>query len=143
MGTATVLVAHLARSRALGALWWGVAVVWVANGVWCKVLFQVPRHAQIVARVVGDEVAPSLTVAIGLAEVAVAVWVISGRLRALCAATQIAVVLAMNVIEQVIAADLLLWGRFNLLWATLFCVVVGVAAVVSARAPTTASQESP
>jgi len=35
----------------------------------------------------------------------------------------------MNVIEQALAADLLLWGRFNPLWATLFCVVVGVRAL--------------
>jgi hypothetical protein len=109
----------------------GIALVWVTNGVWCKVLGQVPRHAQIVARVVGGHVAPALTIAIGLAEVVMAAWWWSGRWRAPCVAAQVAVVLTMNVIEQVVAADLLLWGRFNLLWASLFCVVV----VVVGRAP--------
>jgi hypothetical protein len=142
MGTFAVLVNRVAGHRALGALWWAIAAVWVANGVWCKVLSQVPRHAQIVARVVGNEVAPSLTVAIGLAEVTMAAWVLSGRSRTLCAVTQIAVVMAMNVIEQVIAADLLLWGPFNLLWATLFCVVVGATALLSARATTSSSSGS-
>ena len=103
-----------------------IALVWLANGLWCKVLGGVPRHAAIVARVVGDDVAPLLTIVIGAAELVMAVWVLSGRRRRLCAATQVAVVMTMNVVEQVIAADLLLWGRFNLLWATLFCVAVAL-----------------
>jgi hypothetical protein len=102
------------------------ASVWLVNGVWCKVLGRVPRHEAIVARIIGAELAPVVTVLIGCAEILLAAWIISGRHRWLCALTQIVVVLTMNVIEQVAAADLLLWGRFNFLWASLFCAVVAV-----------------
>jgi hypothetical protein len=118
-----------------------VAAVWVVNGAWCKVLGQVPRHAQIVARVVGDDLAPSLTIAIGLAELLMAVWWCSGRFRVLCAVSQTAVVLTMNLIEQAIAPDLLLWGRFNLLWASLFCVVVVAVGIPAPRAEPPATSE--
>jgi hypothetical protein len=126
-----------------GALRVAIAAVWVVNGAWCKVAGQVPRHAQIVARVVGDDVAPSLTVAIGLAELAMAGWWWSGRLGTACAVSQIALVLTMNIIEQAIAADLLLWGRFNLLWACVFCVVVGVVGATRARAALSTTRGSP
>jgi len=101
-----------------------IGLVWGINGLWAKILGQVPRHAEIVARVVGDAFAGPLTVVIGVAELVMLAWFLSGRHTRLCAAAQVAIVLTMNVIEQVIAADLLLFGRFNLLLACLFCGVV-------------------
>lgn len=103
-----------------------IAVVWGTNGLWCKILGQVPRHQAIVARVVGDDLAPGLTVLIGCSELVMLAWFLSGRWARLCAASQIVIVLTMNVIEQIVAQDLLLFGPWNFLNAVLFCVVVFV-----------------
>jgi hypothetical protein len=32
-----------------------LAAVWLVNGVWCKILDGVPRHREIVARILGEE----------------------------------------------------------------------------------------
>ena len=54
-----------------------IALVWVINGLLCKVLDLVPRHRAIVARILGDDPVV-LTKLIGLSEIAMAVWVLSG-----------------------------------------------------------------
>lgn len=97
-----------------------IAAVWLINGLYCKVLSQVPRHEQIVGRILGTTYAHELTVAIGLAEIGMAVWVVSRLWPRLCAIIQIALVLTMNLIEFVVVPDLLLFGRLNALNALLF-----------------------
>lgn len=97
-----------------------VALVWLVNGLCCKVLNLVPRHRAIVARILGDTYATPLTIAIGVGECLMVVWVLSGFRRRLSMWVQIALVLIMNVIEFTLAPDLLLFGRFNLLVAGLF-----------------------
>lgn len=101
-----------------------LATVWLANGLYCKVLNQVPRHEAIVARILGEEHSRLLTILIGISEICMAVWVLS-RLRPVwCGVAQMVIVGAMNVIEFVFASDLLLWGRFNALFAALFICLV-------------------
>ncbi|RTQ48838.1 hypothetical protein EJV47_14665 [Hymenobacter gummosus] len=108
-------------SRWLPALLtYALAAVWLVNGLLCKVLLLVPRHQDIVARILGPAHAPLLTRLIGLAEIGMAVWVLSGRWRRLGVLTQIGLVLTMNLLEFWLAADLLLWGPLNLLFAGLF-----------------------
>lgn len=122
-----------------------LVLVWGVNGLWCKVLGQVPRHEQIVARVVGEAMAPALTTLIGLAELGMVAWILSGLFPRLCAITQAAIVMTMNVIEQVIAGELLLFGRFNLLWAAVFSALVVLRyrlGVVSASATSATSAPS-
>jgi len=46
-----------------------IATVWIANGLFCKVLNLVPRHQQIVARILGDDYSRLLTLLIGLSEI--------------------------------------------------------------------------
>ena len=93
------------------------AAVWLVNGVWCKILDGVPRHREIVARILGEEHSLLLTRAIGLGEVVMAAGILSGiRWKWSCAA-QIAAVAAMNIIEFITVPDLLLFGRFNSLVA--------------------------
>ncbi|WP_243635833.1 DoxX-like family protein [Hymenobacter edaphi] len=94
--------------------------MWLVNGLLCKVLLLVPRHQHIVARILGADYAGPLTRLIGLAEIGMAVWVLSGIRRRLCVLTQMALVLLMNLLEYILAPDLLLWGRLNLLFAALF-----------------------
>ncbi|MGJ1196549.1 DoxX-like family protein [Sphingobacterium spiritivorum] len=97
-----------------------ISMVWLINGLFCKVLDFEPRHQQIVATILGQEHARTLTVLIGLAEIVMAVWILTGFRSRLNAITQIAVIITMNIIEFAIAPDLLLWGRFNIVFALLF-----------------------
>lgn len=101
-----------------------IAIVWVANGLFCKVLNLVPRHEQIVARILGTEHAAVLTILIGIAEILMAVWILSRIYRRLNAWTQIIIVAAMNILEFLLVPDLLLWGRFNAVFAFLFVAAV-------------------
>ena len=101
-----------------------IALIWLANGLYAKALGGVPRHQQIVAVFVGEAAAPTVTVLIGLAEIVLAAWVLSGKWPKLCGALQIGLILTMNVLENVYARDLLLHGGYNLLFAGLFCLVI-------------------
>lgn len=103
---------------------YGIAAVWFVNGLFCKVLHLVPRHEAIVARILGAQYAAPLTRLIGVAEIGMAVWVLSGRWLRLSVAAQIALVLTMNLLEFLLAADLLLWQQFNLLFAGLFALLL-------------------
>jgi hypothetical protein len=100
------------------------AAVWIANGLFCKVFNLVPRHERIVARILGGQFAGFLTKAIGAAEIIMAVWILSGIKPRLNAALQILVVAAMNILEFFLAPDLLLWGRFNSVFATVFMILI-------------------
>lgn len=101
-----------------------IAAVWIVNGLFCKVLNLVPRHEQIVARILGDDYARPLTVLIGLAEVVMAVWILSVIKTRLNAIAQIVTVALMNTMEFFLVPDLLLWGKFNACFAFLFIVAV-------------------
>ena len=101
-----------------------IAAVWLANGLFCKVLNLVPRHQEIVARIIGNAHAGVLTRLIGLAEIAMAVWILSGFRSKLNAITQAVIIATMNSLEYMLAPDLLLWGRFNALYAFLFILVI-------------------
>jgi uncharacterized membrane protein YphA (DoxX/SURF4 family) len=100
------------------------AAVWLANGIWCKLLDGVPRHRDIVARILGEEHAQVLTLLIGLGEVAIAVWILSGLHWKWSCAAQILLVATMNLLEFALAPDLLLFGRFNLLVALGYIAIV-------------------
>ncbi|MBX7058938.1 MAG: DoxX-like family protein [Leptospirales bacterium] len=86
---------------------WIVASVWIFHGVYSKLLHQIPRHEGIVARILGPDVAPMLTLGIGAAEAAMGLWVLSGRWPKLCATLQSLIIPTMNGLEIVLARDLL------------------------------------
>lgn len=96
------------------------AAVWLTNGLLCKVLNLVPRHEAIVARILGPAHAGPLTRLIGLAEIGMAGWLLSGIRRRWCVLAQMILVMSMNSLEFALAPDLLLWGRFNAVFASLF-----------------------
>ncbi len=112
------------RNSSSLTLTYAIAAVWLINGLFCKVLNLIPRHGQIVARILGEEHAPLLTKIIGVSEVLMAVWVVSKIKPRLCGLIQIALVLAMNVIEYTLAPDLLLFGQANLLVAIAFSLIL-------------------
>jgi len=97
-----------------------ISAVWLANGLFCKVLNLVPRHEQIVARILGEDYSRPLTILIGLSEVVMAAWVLSKFKSKLNATTQILVVAVMNTLEFILVPDLLLWGKLNSFYAFIF-----------------------
>jgi hypothetical protein len=97
-----------------------IACIWLINGFFCKVLNLTPRHEQIVARILGADYARPLTIIIGLLEVGMGAWIISGKWRRLNFTLQILIVAFMNILEYVLASDLLLWGKLNALFAFIF-----------------------
>lgn len=103
---------------------WLIAAVWLVNGLFCKVLNLVPRHQQIVGSILGDSHAKTLTVLVGLSEIGMAAWIVSGIWPRLNAITQIAVIAAMNILEFILVPELLLWGRANAVFALLFVLFI-------------------
>ncbi len=101
-----------------------IALVWIVNGLLCKVLNLVPRHEEIVANILGDEYSRTLTILIGLAEIVMAIWVLSRFQSKLNAVIQILVVGTMNILEFILVPELLLWGKFNALFALFFLIIV-------------------
>jgi hypothetical protein len=101
-----------------------ITLVWFINGLFCKVLNYVPRHRMIVAHILGETHAPILTIAIGLSEIVMAIWIASGIKSRWCALLQMCIVAMMNILEFILVPDLLLFGRFNAFFATVFVLVV-------------------
>lgn len=91
--------------RLLAAL---IGGVWVFHGLWSKMLGQIPRHQLIVGRILGDAWAAPATLAIGLCEIAMGIWVFTGRFRRTCATVQTLALVAMNTLEILLARDLLI-----------------------------------
>lgn len=101
-----------------------IATVWLLNGLFCKVLNLVPRHQQIVSEILGNKHAVLLTNAIGIGEILMAVWILLGIKTRFNAVVQIIVVASMNILEFILVPHLLLWGRFNLVFAFMFIGVI-------------------
>lgn len=101
-----------------------IAKVWIANGLFCKVLNLVPRHQEIVSRILGAHYSRILTILIGLSEFFMAIWILCKTKTRLNAIAQIAIVATMNTLEFLLVPDLLLWGKLNSLFAFIFILVV-------------------
>lgn len=101
-----------------------IAAVWIANGLFCKVLNLVPRHREIVAGILDEDHAALITKTIGFAEILMAVWILSRIARRLNAVTQIIIIATMNILEFILVPDLLLWGRANAFFALLFIILI-------------------
>jgi hypothetical protein len=101
-----------------------IAAAWLVNGFFCKILDLVPRHQEIVARILSEDRARLWTLLIGFAEFGMAIWIITGITPRLNAIVQIIVIAIMNALEFILAPDLLLWGRFNALFAFLFILLI-------------------
>lgn len=101
-----------------------IALVWLINGLFCKLLNLVPRHQMIVSRILGDEYADIATKFIGVLEILMFVWIISRIKTKYCAFTQILVIAAMNIIEFILAPDLLLFGKLNIILAAVLIIII-------------------
>ena len=75
-----------------------IAVVWLYEGLWCKLLGGVPRHADVIAAApfIGRGAARAALIALGLAECGIAAWVLSGQRMRQAALVQTVLLVAMN-----------------------------------------------
>lgn len=101
-----------------------ISLVWLINGLFCKILNFVPRHELIVSRILGTEYASLLTKVIGIAESLMVVWIISGIKSRYCAVFQMVIVATMNILEFIVVPDLLLFGRLNIVFAFFFIAII-------------------
>jgi len=101
-----------------------ITLIWLVNGLFCKVLNFVPRHKAIVARILGPEHSSLFTFLIGLSEIVMACWILSGIMPRINVFMQILIISAMNILEFFLAPDLLLWGKANALFAFLFVLLI-------------------
>jgi hypothetical protein len=103
-----------------------IALVWLLNGLFCKVLHLVPRHQIIVQNIlqVNENWANRLTILIGFSEIIMAIWIVSKIETRVNSITQMVLIAIMNSIEFIVAPNLLLWGRFNSLFALLLISII-------------------
>jgi uncharacterized membrane protein YphA (DoxX/SURF4 family) len=83
-----------------------VAAVWLYEGLWNKLLGRAQREAQVVAAVpgLGPRFGQLFLKVLGLVEVVLAGWVVSGVFPGTCAIAQIALLIVLN-------ANGLMWAR--------------------------------
>lgn len=110
-----------------------ICLVWLVNGLFCKVLNLVPRHQEIVARILGEQYSWLFTKAIGVSEMLMVVWVLSRIKTRFCAIFQMVIIGTMNIIEFILAPDLLLFGRMNIVVASIFIGLIYVNEFVIAK----------
>ncbi len=101
-----------------------IALVWLLNGLLCKVLNLVPRHSEIVHQILQVDFYRELTILIGIGEIGIALWILLDRKVKTHTFLQVALVLTMNILEFFLVPELLLWGKWNSLFAFCFMVVV-------------------
>ncbi len=101
-----------------------IALVWLANGLFCKILNLVPRHQEIVGQILGGLFELLLTRTIGILECLMFLWILIGFKSKFCAVFQIIIIMTMNCLEFWLVPDLLLFGRFNIVVAIAFCYLI-------------------
>jgi uncharacterized membrane protein YphA (DoxX/SURF4 family) len=85
-----------------------IAGVWIFHGLYSKLLGGIPRHEKIVARILGDDLGQAAIIAVGVVEICLGIWVLTGRRKVACAITQTLGIAFMNTLEILLARDLLI-----------------------------------
>jgi uncharacterized membrane protein YphA (DoxX/SURF4 family) len=83
-----------------------VAAVWLYEGLWCKLLRGEPREFEVVKAVprYGSRFGVPFLMTLGVVEVSLAVWVLTGAAPLLCAVAQTVLLVSLN-------ANGLIWAR--------------------------------
>lgn len=97
---------HAIPMPALWLIRLSIAAVWIYEGLWCKLLGRLPSQLAIVEEVPRFTAgfATRLLRFLGIAEVLLALWVLSGIASPLCAVAQVAFLVVLN-------CNGLLWAR--------------------------------
>ncbi len=90
----------------LGLMQWAVAAVWLYEGLWSKLLGGAERQVEVVRAVplLGPLIGLYFLKVLGVVEVAIGLWVLSGQYPGWCAVTQTALLVTLN-------ANGLMWSR--------------------------------
>jgi hypothetical protein len=115
------------------SLFWiraSIALVWLYQGLWLKVLAREPRHQAIVNSVpfLRPPQARAALFAIGLFECALALWVLSGQAAPQAALVQTVLLLSMNMCGLIWASRLIPDPAAMLLQNLTFLLLVWVSA---------------
>lgn len=94
---------HLHRLAALS-----IAGVWIFHGLYSKILNGIPRHKMIVGEILGETVADAAVIMIGVLEILLGCWVLSGIRRRLNATVQTLALVSMNTLEILLAREFLI-----------------------------------
>lgn len=89
----------------------GIALVWLVFGLLFKALDVMPRHREIVGRVIGIRFARAVVLLVALGEICLGLWMLVGRWLWICVLVQTVALVAMNALEIWRARDLLLAPR--------------------------------
>lgn len=83
-----------------------VAAVWLYEGLWCKLLGGEQHQVSVVEAVpkLGPRIGKTFLMALGVVEVAIAAWVLSGWMPGACALVQTALLVGLN-------TNGILWAR--------------------------------
>ena len=83
-----------------------VSAVWLYEGLWCKILGRVRSQVDVVTAVprLGPRFGARFLKALGVVEMALAVWVLTGIAPGLCAIAQTSLLVVLN-------ANGLMWAR--------------------------------
>jgi uncharacterized membrane protein YphA (DoxX/SURF4 family) len=101
-----------------------IGSVWIFHGLYSKLLNGIPRHRAIVGRVLGEEWATPMTMAVGILEIILGLWALSRWRRRECALVQTLAIVTMNSLEIVRARDLVLSAPGMLILNATFLIVV-------------------
>jgi DoxX-like family len=85
-----------------------IGSVWVFHGLYSKISGGIPRHRQIVERILGEGIADVATLVIGVIEVLLGLWIFTRIWRWSCALAQTLALVSMNFLEILLAKDLLI-----------------------------------
>lgn len=111
-----------------------VAAVWLYEGLWCKLLRGEPREFEVVKAVprFGERFGVPFLMGLGVVEVTLAVWVLSGVSPLLCAAAQTVLLVSLNVNGFIWSRHLIHDPRGMLVKNFAFLVLAWVAAAIPA-----------
>ena len=101
-----------------------IAFIWFINGLFCKVINLVPRHQDIVSEITSSVYSKELTITIGILEIFMSFWILSKIQPKLNAIIQIGIIILMNILEFIMTPHLLLWGRYNSVFALLLILFI-------------------
>lgn len=112
-----------------------IAGVWLYEGLWCKLLRGEPRQFQVVAAVpyFGPRVGMLFLKALGAAEVALAMWALSGIAPRPCAFAQTLLLVTLNVNGLVWARHIIHDPGGMVVKNFAFLMLVWVSAVIPGR----------
>ena len=101
-----------------------IASVWIFHGCYSKLLDGIPRHRLIVERILGEGIGKPAVILVGILEICLGIWVLTGRWKIPTAIVQTLAIASMNTLEILLAKDLLISAPGMVALNTAFLAVI-------------------